>query len=182
MEEATAHPLEEALAQAARGEVSAFETIVREHQAMVFSIALHSLRDRSLAEDLAQEVFLQLYQNISAIESPPHLRFWLQKVTSHRCIDQGRRRKVELGLDEMPEPTAPATSRDHLLWQRLRRLVASLPEKARIVVILRYQEELELHEISDILGIPINTVKSSLQRSLGFLREKLARCVGEVRL
>ncbi len=77
---------------------------------------------------------------------------------------------------------APATSRDHLLWQRLRRLVASLPEKARIVVILRYQEELELHEISDILGIPINTVKSSLQRSLGFLREKLARCVGGVRV
>lgn len=118
---------------------------------------------------------MQVYQNISAIQSPSHLRFWLQKVTSRRCIDRARRRKVELALDEIPEPTVPPVSHDHLLWKQLRRLVAALPDKARMVVILRYQEDLEMHEISDILGIPINTVKSSLQRSLGVLREKLAR-------
>lgn len=168
----------EALARSARSDPSAFAEIVRDHQAMVFSLAYHFLRNKSSAEDLAQEVFLQLYQNLSAIKSRAHLMFWLRKVTSHRCIDQARRRRPELNLDEAPEPVAATSSADPLLAQKLRRLVASLPEKARLVLILRYQEELELHEIAEVLEMPINTVKSSLQRSLAILREKLARSGG----
>ena len=62
----------------------------------------------------------------------------------------------------------------------LRRMVASLPKNARAVVILRYQEELELAEIAQILDVPLNTVKSRLERSLGILREKLHRWSGGV--
>ena len=61
---------------------------------MVFSIAYHFLRDRWLAEELAQEVFLHLYKNLRAIQSSSHLVYWLRKVTSHRCIDQARRQKL----------------------------------------------------------------------------------------
>jgi RNA polymerase sigma-70 factor (ECF subfamily) len=61
-----------------------------------------------------------------------------------------------------------------MLSERLRRLVASLPEDSRAVVILRFQEEVGLAEIAEILDIPINTVKSRLQRALDTLRGKLA--------
>src|SRR5512143_1605363 len=81
------------LESSALGEL-AFEQIVSQHQGMVFSLACHFLRDRSLAEELAQEVFLSLHQNLDSIKSPEHLTFWLRKVTSHRCIDQSRRQKV----------------------------------------------------------------------------------------
>ena len=64
---------------------------------------------------------------------------------------------------------------DPLLSQGLRRMVASLPKDARVVIILRYQEELELADIAEILDIPVNTVKSRLQRSLELLRDKLNR-------
>jgi RNA polymerase sigma-70 factor (ECF subfamily) len=60
--------------------------------------------------------------------------------------------------------------------------VASLPPKARIVVVLRYQEELEPAEIARVLGWRVNTVKSQLQRSLNILRQKLGRTLGDVAL
>lgn len=172
--------MDSALAQAAKGDASAFASIVHEHQAMVFSLAYHFLHDRPLAEDMAQEVFLHLYQNLRSIESATHLKFWLRKVASHRCIDQGRGHKPTLSLDEIAEPAGFAPARDLLLEQRLQRLIASLPDRARLVVILRFQEELEYHEIAEIMEMPINTVKSNLQRALAILRGKLARCMGDV--
>ncbi len=173
---------QEALRKSARGDVSAFEEIVRGNQAMVFSLAYHFMRDPSLAEELAQEVFLDLYQNLSAIKSPAHLTHWLRRVTGHRCIDEARRQKArpQMSLDDAPEPVAPKTSQDPLLAEKLRQLVAALPPKRRMVMILRYQEELELHEIAEVMEMPINTVKSCLQRSLAILRGKLARCGGGV--
>jgi len=147
---------------------------------MVFSMAYHFLHDRALAEDVAQEVFLHLYQNLRSIQSSAHLKFWLRKVASHRCIDQTRGRHTQVSLDEIPEPVGPAPASDPLLSQRLQRLVASLPDRPRLVVILRYQEELEYHEIAEVLEMPINTVKSNLQRALGVLRGKLSRCLGDV--
>ncbi len=167
--------MEAALARCARGDLSAFEEMLREHQAMVFSMAYYFLRDRSAAEEIAQDVFLRLYRNLGGIKSPAHLMLWLRKVTSRRCIDEIRRNPVrpQVSLEDAPEPIDRRPPTDPLLSRRLQRLVASLPENARMVVILRYQEDLELAEIAEILEIPINTVKSRLQRSLAMLREKL---------
>ncbi len=176
--------LDDTLARSALGDQTAFADIVRQHQGMVFSLALHFLRDRALAEELAQEVFLNLHQNLSAIKSPAHLTFWLRKVTSHRCIDMTRRQKVrpQVSLDDVPEPAASSTENDFMLSDMLRRVVNTLPEKARLVVVLRYQEDLEPAEIAKVLDMPVNTVKSHLRRSLTILREKLSRQLGEVQV
>ncbi|MBZ5595776.1 MAG: sigma-70 family RNA polymerase sigma factor [Acidobacteriia bacterium] len=178
----TAIRIEEDPEQAAQGEIPAFADIVREHQGMVFGLAYHFLHDRGLAEELAQEVFLELYRQLERIESPAHLVFWLRKVASRRCIDQIRRRSFwpKLRLDEVPEPATKTDGRDPMLSRALARLVASLPEKPRMVVILRYQEDLAPAEIAQVLGMPVATVKSHLQRSLDMLRDKLARAVGEI--
>jgi len=176
---------EETLRKAARGDESAFADIVREHQAMIFSLAHHFLHDRALAEELAQEVFLELYQNFAAIQSPVHLKFWLRKVTSHRCIDLARRHQTrpQVSLDALPEieelEDSPPLS-DPMLSRRLEQLVSALPETPRLIVILRYQEDLEPMEIAEVLEMPVNTVKSHLRRSLALLREKLNRCLGGV--
>jgi len=164
------------------GELPGFADIVREHQRMVFSMACHFLRDRGLAEELAQEVFLELHRHLDRIESRAHLVFWLRQVTSRRCIDQTRRRSFwpKLRLQDVPEPAAKEQQGDPMLSRALAKLVASLPEKPRLVVILRYQEELDPAEIAQVLDMPVATVKSHLQRSLGMLREKLARSVGEI--
>ncbi len=160
-----------------------FAGIVRRQQGMVFSIALHFLRDRQAAEELAQDVFLHLYQHLDSLKSPEHVTFWLRKVTSHRCIDYVRRRKwSQVSLNDVAELPAATTARDPLLSRKLRQLVASLPETARAVVILRYQEDLTPTEIAEVLTMPLATVKSHLQRSLAMLREKVVRVMGDARV
>ena len=163
------------LTQALAGERAAFSALVRQHQRAVYSLALRMLSDRHAAEDLAQEVFLQLYRNLSAVSSEAHLTFWLRKVTLHRAIDRLRRApRLESAapaeLAAAPSETPPA---DPLLERRLRELVCELPPAARAVVLLRYQEDLDPVEIARTLRMPLNTVKSHLRRSLAQLRERL---------
>jgi RNA polymerase sigma-70 factor (ECF subfamily) len=154
-----------------------FASLVRANQAMVFSIALHYAHDRSAAEELAQDVFLQLHRSLGDMQSAEHAARWLRKVAVHRSIDHARRSRFrpQVGLEDAPEPVTPAAAGDPMLTERLRRLVASLPEKPRAVMILRYQEDLDPEEIAATLGMPLRTVKSHLQRSLVMLREKAGR-------
>lgn len=160
-----------------------FARLVREHQAMVFSIAYHLVHDSSLAEEVAQDVFLQLYRAMETLQSDQHVISWLRKVTVHRAIDCCRRRgaRPEVPLVDVPEPASLPAPGDPMLSRRLRQVVASLPEKVRAVVVLRYQEDLGPEEIANTLGMPVATVKSYLQRGLAMLREKLARSLGEVK-
>lgn len=160
-----------------------FAGIMRREQAMVFSIALHFVRDRQAAEELAQDVFLHLHQHLASLKSLEHVRFWLRKVTSHRCIDYARRRKWSLvSLDDAPELTAVSRVTDPLLARRLGQLVGALPPVPRMVVILRYQEDLMPAEIAEVLAMPVATVKSHLQRALAMLRDKVIRVIGDVRV
>jgi len=154
-----------------------FPVLVQEHQAMVFSLAYHFLRERAAAEELAQDVFLQLHRSLHRIESPEHVVFWLRRVTANRCIDAARRRRrrPEVSLEDIPEASEPAKLGDPLLRERLRKLVGSLPAQARMIVLLRFQEDLEPAEIAALMKLRVNTVKSQLQRALAMLREKAGK-------
>ena len=158
-----------------------FAELVREHQAMVFSMACRYLRNRALAEEIAQDVFLQLYRKLPMLESQEHVLHWLRWVTAHRLIDHSRqeKRRPQSPLEDAPEPVAvTAEGDDPLLSSMLRDLVAALPENARVVMILRYQEDLDPMDIAKALDMPVATVKSHLQRSLALLRDKLSRTKG----
>lgn len=176
------HGQETVINAAERVEPPSFAEIVRQHQAMVFSIACHFLRDRFAAEEVAQDVFLQLHAKWSDFESGEHIRFWLRRAASHRSIDYARkRRRGPIAIEQAPEPWVDGDPGDPMLEARLRALVASLPETPRMVMILRYQEELMPEEIARVLEMPVATVKSHLQRSLAILREKVERSMGEIR-
>jgi RNA polymerase sigma-70 factor (ECF subfamily) len=169
--------LPDTLDRARAGDHDAFAALVREHEDMVFSIAYHFFNDRGHAEEIAQDAFLTLYRNLRGIRSAEHLLFWLRQVTTRRCIDGLRSsRPKAVALDDVGElAVAHATHapNDPLLDRRLRELVASLPEAQRLVVTLRYQEDLDPAEICRIAGMSVNTVKSHLQRALQSLRRKL---------
>ena len=149
---------------------------------MVFSLAHHFLRDRAVAEELAQDVFLELYRHLGEMQSPEHVVFWLRRVTANRCISESRRRqrRPEVPLEDAPEPEAPVSAVDPIADEQLRRLVASLPEKFRMVVLLRYQEDLDPEDIARVLDVSVNTVKSQLQRALTMLRQKAAGMQGSL--
>jgi RNA polymerase sigma-70 factor (ECF subfamily) len=162
-----------------------FSEAVREHQAMVYSIGLHFFRNSALAEELAQDVFLRLHQCWASLESPAHVVHWLRKTMTQRCIDHSRRARLRrcIGLEQAREPAIPARETDPFLSARLDELVGQLPERARAIVILRYQEDLEPAEIAEMLQLSMGSVKSTLHRSLVWLRERMERMrVGHERL
>src|ERR1051326_6962890 len=84
-----------------------FVEVLRAHQGMVFSIAYHFLRDRASAEEVAQDVFLQLHRIFAELDTGDRVMFWLRKVTSNRSIDYMRRRKLRaaVALEDVAEPS-----------------------------------------------------------------------------
>jgi RNA polymerase sigma-70 factor (ECF subfamily) len=159
-----------------------FRSLMLEHQSMVFSIALRILGDRSAAEETAQDVFIALHAKLGELATDPHVLHWLRRVTVHRSIDlvRQRKRRPEIAMDwnELPElPDLSDASADPLLSRKLQQLVGSLPEVPRTILVLRYQEDMSPDEISELLEMPVATVKSHLQRTLRLLREKSARAL-----
>jgi RNA polymerase sigma-70 factor (ECF subfamily) len=144
---------------------------------MVFSVALRLVGDRGLAEEVAQDVFLELHSWMPRLESTDHVRHWLRRVATHRATDALRRRKVR------PEGSSEEWEDKHDLGESastdcgpmgvaMERMLLSLPEAQRTVLVLRYGEDLTPEEIARTTGDPVATVKSHLQRGLQLLRRK----------
>src|ERR1700679_37417 len=160
-----------------------FRRLVETHQRMVFSLALRVTGEHGAAEEVAQDAFLELYRALGAaearLESEDHVRFWLRRVTVHRATDALRRRAVrpEAAAEEWVEDDhVPANPEgvNAAVVARLEEVLQALPEAMRVAVVLRYQEEMSPDEIAALLGQPVATVKSHLQRGLQLLRRKAA--------
>ena len=163
-----------------------FRGLVEQHQRMVFSIAVRVTRDRGTAEEVAQDVFLEFYRSGERLENADHVRFWLRRVAVHRATDALRRqaRQPELAAEEWVEEEHATGSDGAFALQdgvvhRLEQMVGTLPEAMRTAVILRYGEEMTPEEIGQVLGQPLPTVKSNLQRGLKLLRQKAAVAMKE---
>lgn len=165
-----------------RTEAAEFRGVVERHQRMVFSLALRVTGEYGTAEEVAQDVFLELYRSAERLTGEDHVRFWLRRVTVHRATDALRRQahRPESGAEEWMDD-APADGESTVglgsglgtvIEARLEELLGSLPEAMRVVVVLRYQEEMLPEEIAKLMGQPVATVKSNLQRGLKLLRRK----------
>ena len=160
---------------ARQGDLDAFEALVRRHQRKVYSLAWPGVRDQMLAEEIAQDVFMQLHAALPRIESGAHLGAWLRRTTSHRVIDTLRVRKPVRSLDQIAEPQAAGATADPLADRLVHRALARLAPRARLVVMLRYMDDLAPTEIAETLDMSLNTVKSHLRRGLLLLRARLQR-------
>jgi RNA polymerase sigma-70 factor (ECF subfamily) len=160
-------------------EPTEFRRLVEAHQRMVFSLALRVTGEAGTAEEVAQDTFLELFRTPQPLQSGDHIRFWLRRVTVHRATDALRRRahrpeaSAEEWLEEdfLPESTEAVNA---AVLTLLEELLRGLPEAMRVPVVLRYQEEMLPDEIATLLGQPVATVKSNLQRGLQLLRRKAA--------
>lgn len=166
------------LERARRGEVPAFNELLAVHEGRVFSIALRFTGRWADAEELTQDVFVQLYGALGQIADEDHLKRWLLRTVTYRCLDRlrdSRRRPTLVSMDALPaeaEPIDPERETDPLANGTLRRLLLELAPDARAVVLLRFQEDLDPSEVAAVLAMSVNTVKSHLRRSLDWLRSQ----------
>jgi RNA polymerase sigma-70 factor (ECF subfamily) len=169
-----------------KGDEKAFEELLCKYRSSVFSICLRMVRNRSVAEDIAQEVFIKVFTALSRYDPAYSFSSWLNRITSNLCIDHLRREKGRtISLDQpvggddddlliqLPALT-PAPDREMEsteMMAMLEEAMGALPEHYRIIVILRHQEQLSYEEISDTLGIPLGTVKARIHRARNMIVE-----------
>ena len=153
--------------------------MVETHQRMVFSLALRVTGEYGTAEEVAQDAFLELFRSSEKLANEDHVKFWLRRVTIHRATDALRKRlrTPEAMAEEWTEEQFAEENSDALstaVVALLEELLRTLPEQMRVAVVLRYQEDMLPDEIAKLLGQPLATVKSNLQRGLQLLRRKAA--------
>src|SRR5438874_2160967 len=178
---------------AKRGHDAAFRELVRRYERPVFSLLYRMVRDRGLAEDLAQETFIKVLNGLGSYN--PQFRFssWIFKIANNAAIDQLRKRELDtLSLDGSPHATTPEAVRATTpqlgdkgetplqeleareLGGAIERAIARLRPEYRSCILLRHVEGHSYEEIARILELPLGTVKTYIHRARNELRSYLA--------
>ena len=156
---------------------------MRRFEARIYGFALHYLRDQEEARDVAQEIFIKMYQHLSSIRDGRTYLPWMLRLARNCCIDRIRCRKARphdflattndavehTSSDPSPEDSLLEDARRSLLYRAL----ATLTAANREIVLLKDIEQLKLEDISTRLGLPLGTVKSRSNRA----RSELAKAV-----
>ena len=187
-------PSDVALLQAYRdGDLQAFEALFRRYRGPLFNFLLRRVRDRGRAEELYQDSWSKVIERAGAFRGDSKFSTWLYTIARNACIDHQRKMKHRghASLDEtqrganqpMVERVAnPGLSPDQLaaggaLRDRIASAVEALPEEQREVFLLRQLQGLGFKEIAEVLGVPVNTVKSRMRYAL----ERLQAGLGDLR-
>lgn len=162
----------------------AFERLVPAYRRRVFGLAYSLLRDRGAAEDVAQEVFVRLWQALPRYDGRAQLSTWIYAITRNAAISAIRKQRRAVSLSdpavfeevESRSASPAAEPSDGALW----RLVEALPDKQRLAVTLYYQEERTVEEVAAMMGLPVSTVKTHLHRARASLAAALATAGKEI--
>jgi RNA polymerase sigma-70 factor (ECF subfamily) len=161
-----------------RGDLGAFNDLMRAHQDRVFGICLRMLRDREAALDVTQETFLTVFRKADRYREEAAFSTWLYRVTVNACYDHLRRTKRR-HADALPEGMDPADPKagDPMLAAELRpdveAALARIPQEFRSAVVLVDLQGLAIDQAADVLGVPSGTVKSRIHRGRRLLAEIL---------
>lgn len=176
---------EQALIQRARkGDPEAFAALVAEHQHYLYNLALRVLKDENEALDLTQETFVRAWTALPNFRGQSQFRTWLYRIVTNLCYNRLpnlRRSLTDLGDDvisELPETNLtfdnPARGfESNELRFYLHNAIETLDESYRLLITLRYQNELSYEEIASLLNLPLGTVKTGLFRAKEQLRRAL---------
>jgi RNA polymerase sigma-70 factor (ECF subfamily) len=172
----------------------AFRELMTEHRDKVYNLTLRMLGNRAEAEDVAQEVFIQVFKTIDTFREESKLSTWLYRVAVNLCKNRIKylARRQDRNKDQLDETTEAAASsavaapggppprpdramEGAQIEKVLQEAIATLDEDHRVLVVLRDIEDLSIEEICAITGLPDGTVKSRLHRARLALRKKVSR-------
>lgn len=160
------------------GDETAFVSLMKKYQNQVHARAFRKTGDFHIAEEITQETFLRVYQNLKTLNDPTQFRKWLHAIVDHLCVAWFRKNRLQIqSLEEtdISEIETDAYSRyvaeerakttDEAQRELVKKLLTKLKESDREVITLHYFEEMTSSEIGTYLGVPENTIKSRLHRA-----------------
>lgn len=177
--------LVQAVESAQEGDERAFEALFRAHRDSIFSLAMHYLRDRDVAEDVTQDAFVRAWDQLPKLREPAAFGGWMRALTMNMIRDHFRSRRDEDPLDDdNPLPSGDAGP-DHSVEQderqkAVRDAILGLPDHQRVVVGMHYLEGRPVQEIMEAMDLPKGTVVSRLSRGRENLRRRLAPYIDDM--
>jgi RNA polymerase sigma-70 factor, ECF subfamily len=171
---------------AAQGDMAAFETLYERHHRRVYSLCLRMLANPTEAEDLSQEVFVQLFRKVGSFRGESAFTTWLHRMTVNQVLMHFRRRGVRMEQtteegDELADVAQAGTERPHAMPVvdriALDAAIAQLPPGYRSVFVLHDIEGYEHEEVAGMLGCSVGTSKSQLHKARMKLRGLLTKKV-----
>jgi RNA polymerase sigma-70 factor, ECF subfamily len=170
----------ELMARLAAGQTSALGELARRHQGRVLELAFRTLGHWDLAEDVAQETFLRVYQAAKRYQPQAKFTTWLSRIVINLCFDEQRRwARSTAPLDAVAPEGVPASHANSVerkeIAELVRTAVQELPDRQRVVIVLYRYEGLNHAQISEVTGWSLSAVESLLVRAYATLRGKLAK-------
>ena len=179
----------ELLLKAKEGDDNAFEEIVKLYQQKICSTIYYMVKNENIVEDLAQEVFIKIYKNISKFNEESSLYTWIYRITMNTCIDQIKKEKkityintyLETDDGEVEIQQEDENQRvDIIMENKIRKeslikAIKSLPSEQRALIVLRDIRQFKYMEIAEMLGLNLGTVKSKISRARQALKECLEK-------
>jgi RNA polymerase sigma-70 factor (ECF subfamily) len=170
------------LRQAAEGDLRAFESLVRLHQRRIVADCRHITKDQSIAEDLAQEVFVKAYFGLAKFEGRASFRHWLQVIKVHHCLNHLKKQKgkavsieeeVLRGGSDLKAFATIDKDFDRISDQELiHRVLDAMPETLRVALVLRDMDELSYEEVASSLSISLSAAKMRIKRAREWFRSR----------
>ncbi len=175
---------------AKRGDQSAFRTIMEQNNQRLYRVARAMMKDDTEAEDVVQETYLRAFSNLSKFRGESSLTTWLTRIALNEALGRKRRQRPTVSLADveaaqetnaqiirfpaMSTETDPErTAAQHEIRRLLERAMDALPERFRVVFVMRDVEEMSIEEAASQLGIRPETVKTRLHRARRLLRQSL---------
>ncbi len=183
---------EELIRRCQRGDKGAFAELVRKYQRFVFSLLFRMLPDKDSVEDLAQEVWVKVYNSIGKVKTYSSFKSWLNRIAITTYYSKKRKEgdRNEVSLSEMfsdddsgeqreREIEDPSPIPEEILlseeWKIfVDKTLRAMPEQSRLLIVMKDNQSLSYEEIGDILGITIGTVKSRLSRAREMMIKELS--------
>ncbi len=165
------------IARAQRGDVQAYQALVREHEQLAFRAAFLITRDADEAADAAQDAFLRAYRALGSFKTDKPFRPWILRIVTNQALNRVKFAQRRVKMTERyahavaMDPVIESNIEEREQSERLLQAVSKLSDDERALVSLRYFLELPEAEVADTLNVPIGTVKSRMHRTLARLRE-----------
>jgi RNA polymerase sigma-70 factor, ECF subfamily len=164
-----------------RGDREAFKMLFEAYKDKVFSIAVYSVGDKSIADDVTQQIFLKLFSTIKQFRGDSEFTTWLYRLVVNACMDERRRRRrwlpwgETLAMTNIGEKKPQEKQYDRLeIAEAVRNAIRELKPKFRLPILLKYMEGLSYEEIAAVMGCSKGTVASRLNRGHGQLARHLS--------
>lgn len=167
---------EDIIRQVLNGNRNAYALLVDKYKDRVYSLALSIVRNRELAEEIAQDTFVKAYSSLKKFRKEAGFSTWIYRITYNTAVSETRKKKTKTySIENMEQPDHEAEKKEEKeeQYKLLEKAVSALAPEEKLIITLYYFEEMKVEQISEITGLTVSNVKVKLYR----IRQKLKETI-----